>query len=337
MLTRAMAKKKQLSLSDHTWFMREVLDPGTPVASVTCAEGCILVGGASVFRVGPGSWDVQYRGLPEGTEMPISIAMEPRPPYRVAVGPESGDVIIFTDTTTSSSVTGHTFTAQRGSKQAMELSWVVNDGQSSLFARTDDGGLYRMQTGGWDTVEMPPVRAIAHDGQGGFAALTVVDGAPKAYLSYNGAATFAYRSLGVEVEAEPDAHATLALANGAVALAVGDSGPMISRGSGTVTTRHPALGRAYALAFQDADPQGWLYVALQRSATEPAAVWILAADGSSIKVMDFLADDGEPLELGPIAWDSARKALVVSSRGGLIAMGPEGPKRSRAKKKPVTQ
>ena len=54
--------------------------------------------------------------------------------------------------------------------------------------------------------------------------------------------------------------------------------------------------------------------------------------------MDFLADDGEPLDLGPIAWDSARKALVVSSRGGLIAMGPEGLKRPRAKsKKPLTQ
>jgi hypothetical protein len=336
MLAVAMAKKKQPRLSEYTWFMREVLDPGTPVASVTCAEGCILVGGARVFRVGPGTWDVQYRGLPAGTEMPISIAMEPRPPFRVAVGPESGDVIIFTDTTTSSSVTGHTFTAQRGAKQAMELAWVVNEGQSSLFARTDDGGLYRMQTEGWDTLEMPPVRAIARDSHGGFAALTVVDGEPKAYLSYDGAATFAYRSLGVEVEAEPDAHAALALANGAVAVAVGDSGPMVSRGSGAVTTRHAGLGRAYALAFQGGDPDGWLFVALQRSKAEPAAVWILDADGSSIKVMDFLADDDEPLELGPIAWDSARKALVVSSRGGLIAMGPEAPKRPRAKK-PLTQ
>ncbi len=336
MLAPAMAKKKQPLLSEYTWFMREVLEPGTPVASVTCAEGCILVGGARVFRVGKGTWDVQYRGLPAGTEMPISIAMEPRPPFRVAVGPESGDVIIFTDTTTSSSITGHTFTAQRGSKQALELAWVVNDGQSSLFARTDDGGLYRMQAEGWDSVEMPPVRAIAHDERGGFAALTVVDGEPKVYISYDGATTFAYRSLGVEVEAEPNAPAALALASGAVAVAVGDSGPMVSRGGGAPTTRHPALGRAYALAFQGADPEGWLYVALQRSAAEPAAVWILAADGSSIKMVDLLADDGAPLDLGPIAWDSARHALVVSSRGGLIAMGPEGKKRPRVKR-PLTQ
>ncbi len=52
---------------------------------------------------------------------------------------------------------------------------------------------------------------------------------------------------------------------------------------------------------------------------------LLGADGSVVKVMDFLANDDAPLELGPIAWDSSRRALMVSSRGGLIAMGPEAP------------
>ena len=120
---------------------------------------------------------VQYRDLPEGTERPISLAIEPRSPFRIALGPEGGDVVVFTDTTTANSIIGHTLSEVRGEKQAVQLAWVVNDGQSSLFARSDDGQLYRMQTEGWDTLEMPPIRAIAHDETGGFAALTVVDGA----------------------------------------------------------------------------------------------------------------------------------------------------------------
>jgi hypothetical protein len=330
----ANKKKKLPSLSDLTWFMREVLDPGTPVASVACAGGCVMVGGMRLFRVAPGGWGVQHRALPEGTEMPLSVAMEPRPPFRVAVGPESGDVVIFTDTTTANSIMGHSFTAQRGSKQALELSWVVNDGQSSLFARTDDGGLYRMQAEGWDTVDMPPVRAIAQDEQGGFAALTFVDGDPKVYISYDGGDSFQFRSLGVELELEPDAPASLSLASSAVAVAIGDSGPMVSRGPDAPTTRHPGLERAYALAFQGLDPGGWIYVALRRTETEAAAVWLLDAAGNKLKVMDFLAEDHQPLDLGPIAWDSARSALMVSSRGGIIAMGPElsKPKRARTQK-----
>ena len=121
----------------------------------------------------------------------------------------------------------------------MALAWVVNDEQSSLFARTDDGGLYRMQAEGWDHVEMPPVHAIAHDESGGFAALTVVDGEPKAYITQgDGGDHFHFRSFGVVVEAAPDAPASLTLAGMAVAAIVGDSGPLVSRGVDQPTTRH---------------------------------------------------------------------------------------------------
>jgi hypothetical protein len=328
------SKKKKPHAAGLTWSLREVLDPGTPVASVACARGCIIIGSQHLYRVAPGGWDVQYRGLPEGTEMPLSVAMEPRPPFRVAVGPPDGDVVIFTDTTNGNSIMGHSFNAQRGSKQAMELAWVVNDEQSSLFARTDDGGLYRMQAEGWDHVEMPPVHAIAHDEAGGFAALTVVDGEPKAYITQDGGEHFHFRSFGVEVEAEPDAPASLALAGTAVAAVVGDSGPMVSRAMNEPTTRHTDLGRAYAVSFQGPAPDAWVYVGVQRLAGDPAAVWLLDTAGNKLKVMDFRADDEHPLDLGPLAWDSARGSLMVSSRGGLIALGPESekPKRPRARK-----
>ena len=307
----------------HTWFMREVLEPGTPVASVACAEGCIMVGGTQVFRVGPGSWEVQHRGLPEGAELPLSIAMEPRSPFRIAVGPASGDVIVFTDTVTGSSITGHAFTAQEGSKQALELAWVVHEEQSTLFARTDDRELYRMETEGWLRIDLPPVHAIAHDEPGGFAALTVVDGVPRLHATADGGATWQVRALGIEVEAVPDAPASLAISGPAAAVVIGDSGPLVSRHPGAPATRHAGLSRAYALAFQGSEPEGWIYVALRRTDAEPAAVALLGADGTVIKVMDFLATDQGPLELGPIAWDSSRQALMVSSRGGLLAMGPE--------------
>ncbi len=323
----------------RSWFMREVLAPGTPVASVACAEGCIMAGGAQVFRVGPGSWDVQHRGLPEGAELPLSIAMEPRPPFRLAVGPESGDVILFTDTVTSSSITGHAFIAE-GAKQALELAWVAYEDRSSLFARTDDRELYRMGTLGWERVDLPPVHAIARDEAGGFAALTVVEGVPRIHATSDAGATWHVRALGVEVEAAPDAPASMAIAGPAVAVVIGDSGPLVSRRPGELATRHADLPRAYALAFgaNDGGPaDDFIYVALRRTDAEPAAVALLGADGSVFKVMDFLADDHGPLELGPIAWDSSRRALMVSSRGGLIAMGPDpaGDERARPEADPV--
>jgi hypothetical protein len=333
-----MAKKKP-KLAELTWTMREVLDPGTPVGAVACVLGRVIMGGASLYRVVPGSWEVQFRALPEAVGWPLAIAMEPRPPYRVAVGPDTGDVVVFTDTTNATSIMGHPFTEQRGSKQAAELAWVEHEGQSSLFARTDDRMLYRMQAEGWDTLEVPPVHAIAQDDAGGFAALTVVDGNPKVYLTYDGGISWHLRPLGVDVEAAPDAPAALALAGTSVAAVVGDSGPMVSRAAGEPTTRHEGLERAYALAFQGMAPDAWLYVGVQRAGEAPASVWILADDGRSLKVMDFLADDHEPLDLGGIAWDGTRGALMVSSRGGLVAMGLElpKPKRARAKKKPLPQ
>ncbi len=330
-------KKTASSITGLTWSIREVLDPGTPVASVACARGCIIIGSQHLYRVAPGGWDVQYRGLPEGTEMPLSVAMEPRPPFRVAVGPPDGDVVIFTDTTNGNSIMGHSFSAQRGSKQAMELAWVVNDEQSSLFARTDDRQLHRMQAEGWDTLDVPPVHAIAQDDAGGFAALTVVDGNPKVYITHDGGDHFTFRSFGVEVEAEPDAPASLALAGTSVAAVVGDSGPIVSRAMDQPTTRHVELGRAYAVSFQGAAPGAWIYVGVQRRGKDPAAVWLLDTEGNTLKVMDFLADDEAPLDLGAMAWDGARSSLLVSSRGGLIAVGPElaKPKRSRARKRVV--
>jgi hypothetical protein len=330
-----MAKKKP-TLPDTTWFIREVLEPGTPVGAVTCALGRIIAAGPSLYRIVPGTWDVQYRGFPKEAGWPVTVAMEPRPPYRVAVGSDVGDVIIFTDTSNATSITGHPFTDQRGAKQAAELAWVVHDGESTLFARADDGMLYRMQAEGWDALDMPPVHAIARDEEGGFGALTVVDGRPKAHLTYDGGASWVLRPLGVEIEAEPSAPAFLAMAGPAIAVVVGDSGPLVSRGPDVPTACYPGFARARSVAFQGAEPEGWLYVGLHRTAEEPAAVVLLAEDGSSIKVMDFRADDHAPLDIGPIAWDPTRRALMVSSRGGLLAIGPERPKRPRVKK-PVTQ
>src|SRR5262245_35886684 len=75
------------------WSVREILAPGTVVTSLACGNGAVVIGGAHLYRVPPGGWGVQYRGVPEGTELPVSIAVEPRSPFRIAVGPESGDVV----------------------------------------------------------------------------------------------------------------------------------------------------------------------------------------------------------------------------------------------------
>jgi hypothetical protein len=159
------------------------------------------------------------------------------------------------------------------------------------------------------------------------------------YLTYDGGETWHLRPLGIELEVEPGAPAYLALAGTTVAAVIGDAGPLVSRAPDQPTLRYAGLERAYALAFQGADPKAWLYLALRRTDTEPAAIALLAEDGGVLKVMDFLADDEAPLDLGPIAWDSSRGALMVGSRGGLLAMGPELPKPGRAKKakKPVVQ
>jgi hypothetical protein len=335
-MAKPRAKKSASGLEALRWSTREVVEPGTPVGPVTCSAGCIVFAGASLYRIPPKTWTVQYRGLPETTDLPLSIAMEPRPPFRVAVGPETGDVVIFTDTSTSSSIMVHGFSEQRGAKQAAQLAWVEHEGQSSLFARTLDGGLFRMQAEGFDELEVPPVRAIAQDDEGTFAALTVVDGNPKVIVSPDGGDSWFLRPLGVEVEAEPDAPAYLALAGTALAVVVGDSGPFVSRAPGKRTERHAGhdgLSRAYAMAFAGSDPGVPLYVALRRTEAEPAAVSLMAPDGSVLRVMDFVCDDMEPLELGAITWDSARRSLLVVSRGGLLAVSPEAPRPKRVRKK----
>jgi hypothetical protein len=336
-----MAKKKTApKLAELTWFIREVVDPGTPVGAVACVLGRIMIGSEGIYRVVPGSWDVQFRKLPDGVGFPLSIALEPRPPFRLAVGVEGGDVLIFTDTANATSITGHPFTEVRGSKHAEELAWVVNDGESTLFARTDDDGLYGMKTEGFARLDVPPVRAIACDDDGGFGALCVVEGQPRVFTTYDGGTVWQFRSLELPVAADPSAPAALALAGESLALAIGDSGIVIDRGEDTPTQRVPGFERAYALAFQGSQEDAWLYVGVQRKDEDPAAVWLLDDSGGMTKVMDFLCEDREPLDLGPLAWDPTRGALMVASRAGLLALGPEAPKKKRApraKKKPVLQ
>src|SRR5262249_42665758 len=157
-------------------------------------------------------------------------------------------------------------------KQAVELAWVEHEGQSSLFARTHDGGLFRMQAEGFDELEVPPVRAIAQDADGGFGALPVVDRNPKVIASPHGGDSGVLRPLGGEVEAEPDAPAHMAMAGTAVAVVVGDSGPLVSRAPGRRTERHAGhdeLGRAHAVAFGGKGSDAPLYVALRRTDDAP--------------------------------------------------------------------
>jgi hypothetical protein len=333
-----MPRKKKVALAGLTWSIREALDPGTRVTALACGGGSVVASGERLFRVRPGGWDVQLRALPPGTERPLSLAIEPRPPFRIALGPPAGDVVMFTDTREGSSVFGHGFTAIRGEKRAVELSWIVHEGASSLFARTDDGGLYRMQTEGWDTLELPPIRAIAHDDAGGFAALTVVDGEPKVYVTRDAGDHFHFRSLGMQIEAEPDAPAALALSGFAVAVCVGDSGPIVSRGVRAQTEHHAGLPRTYALAFDGSEPDPRVYVATQRDGEEAAALWLVDAAGDRVRVMELRAEDNTPLDLGPVAWDAARGSVLLSSRAGLLAVAPDATKVRRATKtKPLTQ
>ena len=319
------------------WTMREVLPPGTPTFAVACPMGFVLIGGVGIFRVPPRSWDPQHRAVPDEMGPIHAIAMEPRPPFRVAMAPEAGDVIMFTDTPTGTSLMGVGFTAQRGGKRAMQLAWVEHEGQSWLFARTDDGGFYRMDTEGWGKCDLPPVHAIAQDQDGGVAALMIVDNRPIVHVSRDGGDKWIWRKLDVEVEAEPDAPACLALAGEAVALAVGDSGPLLSWGPKAATVRVPGLTRTCALAFTGSKRGSWIYAAQQRAGDEPANISLISGKDDVLRVFTLLCEDNDPLDLGPIAWDPARKALLIGARSGLLAMDPDRPKRAPAKRKPLVQ
>lgn len=326
--------KPKRSPGELTWSLREVLEVGTPVGAVACQRDRVVIGGDVVFRLVAGKWLVQHRPLPDEVGRVLSIAIEPRPPYRIAVGPDTGDVVVFTDTTNATSTMGHTFTGRRGAKLAQELAWVRCGDQSSLFARTDDDFLYRMQSESWEIVELPPVRAIAQDEEGAFAALLVVDGKPSVFITYDGGESWHVRKLGVEVEAEPSAPAFLAIAGTAVAVVVGDSGVLLNRAPHTTTARPLGLDRARALAFAGPSSEAGLYIALGLKGEEPTGISLLGNDGSLLRVMDFFADDDEPYDMGRIAWDTSREALLMVSRAGLTALSPEKPKRSRAKKDP---
>jgi hypothetical protein len=261
--------------------------------------------------------------------------MEPRTPHRIAVAPDSGDVVIFTDTVTGHSISGHPFTDTPGALRAKQLCWVVNDGMSSLFALAEDGRLFRMQTEGWGELDLPPVRAIASDDTGGFAALTVVDGEPKVYVSQEGGTHYQLRPLGLRVEVEPDAPASLALAGEAVAAVVGDAGPLVSRAWGQKIWHHACMDRAQTLAFEGSASNARLYTSLRHTEDDPAAIWYLPDDAAPQRVMDFLCEDMEPLDIGPLVWDPARRALMISSRAGLLAMEALKPRAKRAKKPKV--
>ncbi|MGH7297006.1 MAG: hypothetical protein ACRELB_18860, partial [Polyangiaceae bacterium] len=158
---------------EDCWVGGFVLD-GSPVHDVRAAGGLVVTGGKGLSMVRPGAQNLLSRGLPSGIVV-RAVAVEPWAPRRFAIAAR-GRLTVFEGHAPDEPSLELKF--DDSTFEATHLAWTRNDGRSMIYYVGRDGEVGRLwvNEGTLDSLDTPPVDAIASDGTGVMAMLSMGGG-----------------------------------------------------------------------------------------------------------------------------------------------------------------
>jgi hypothetical protein len=310
----------------EAWDLRVAFPKTTPIFSVSAHAGRVFVGGSKLYHLAAGDQGWQHRDPPDPIGMVWNVALEPRPPYRAALASEDGVAIMLGKR--GGDRVAHIRPADED-WTVTNLAWGLVGGKSALWVLWSSGVVMRAfpDQGVDDSPGLPPMAALAGDGEGGVALFCLDEW--RAYASRDGE-RFTLRSIDFPkdwYDALPDQieePCHIAVAGSAVALSIGWYGAFVTRDLAEKPFDKPeALAHAGALAFEGSSPDAALFGATCTEAF--CSIVRVDAAGNAVRVGDIMNESGPVVPLDEIAWDASRRRLfgVHRQAGLLVATAPQ--------------
>ena len=302
------------------WDMGPAFDKTGPIFSVSAHAGRVLVGGAGLHRLRAGDQSWQQRELPPRISLVWNAAQEPWAPWRQAVASEEG-VAIFLGKEGDGRI-AHIRPAARDAT-VTNLAWGRVGQRSALLVLWDNGEVIRLypEKGEQDALELPPMAALAGDGNGSVAMLAweeltvyVTDGSQRAQFRRIEFPKDWYDALPETI----DSPFHLAVAGKAVALSVGWEGAFLTRDLESMPfVKCEPLSLAGALCFDGSSPDAALFGSVNTESS--TSIVRVDASGHAVRLGDLLPERGRALPFDQIAWDASRRRVyAVHRQAGLV-------------------
>ncbi|HEY8091264.1 MAG TPA: hypothetical protein VIF09_25550, partial [Polyangiaceae bacterium] len=304
------------------------------VRSVEARGGLVLAGGANLYMIRPGATTIGMCPPPEELGPVHVVAVEPRGARRYATA--CGEVFaVFVGLGKDEQILQIDSQITRPGSRFTHLAWGGATGPCALWARRDDGRLFRIKPdiSGALAVPVGPVDALASDDAGGIALVSLVEGAQRVFVTRDGR-EMNYRS--IEPEIRPGASVEIAVAGMAAALVVDRRYVLLSRRPDEPFARVQALELVEdppftlgPIAFQGTSSDAALFCA-QRESTGTRVVRVAASGEAMSTFVMFQRDDSAPPEVGALSWDATRQTLWgVGPDAGLFMSTAPGAKGRR--------
>jgi hypothetical protein len=303
-----------------TWSPTFWKTPSQYVGALSSGGGRIVAGGEQLYLLRAGNQNLAVRDLGADMGPILAVAVEPRPPWRIAVAHELGGVHILV---------GDAWIKIRRAKPAdttlaTHVAWGTNP--TALCVRWEDGEFARFSGNRLQTLDsfesLDPVDGLAADDRG-VVALVRLEGPTPIAGTLRGN-KFDFRLLPIECDEPRDVH--VAVAGDAIAVALDDSGAWLSRSQDEAFAACAPLATACTIAFEGTATDAALFGAVTFSSTRSFVR--VDASGAAVRVADIEAEGSdEPANVSALAWDASRKTLwAASTTVGLIAIKAPGAK-----------
>jgi hypothetical protein len=315
---------------EDCWIGGFVLDPSRPVHDVCAAGGLVVTGGTGLAMMRPGAQNVLSRDLPPGIVV-RSVAVEPWTPRRFAIAAR-GRLTVFEGQAPDAPSIEVKF--DDPTFEATHLAWTQQDGRSAIYCRGGDGAVGRLwlDDGTLETIDAPPMDAIASDARGGMAMLSMGGGdadAADVWTSRDGK-LWETRTLTFILDATPREHARvhLAVCGEAIAYSVGSPdgawGTLVSWDSRQDTFDLCEVVSGGPVAFQSES-------SLFATYNDDCGASILRVPrGRPVERIAQIGGEEDDLAVAPrieaLAWDESRRALWAASHAGLLRSSEPGGK-----------
>jgi hypothetical protein len=308
----------------NTWSPLFWKTPSTYLQTLSCRSGRVVAGGEDIYLLRPGQQSLHV--IPYGREMGeiYAVAVEPRPPWRIAIAHELGGVRVVTDGDVHAEIRRN---APDGDIVATHLAWGANP--NALYVRWDDGEFVRCRGDDLQTYEgfnqSDPIDALAADDRGVVALVAAVQSLNPYAGTFREGEAFELRELLMDVNASPFS-VQVAVAGDSIAVTLDSLGAYVSRSPREPLARCASLENACAVAFEDASTGAPLYAAVSLSSTR--SLVRVEASGATVRVVDIEAEGSqEPADVSALAWDASRRTLWAASKAvGLVACTAPGAK-----------
>lgn len=326
-----MSSPRLPTRTGDAWECTFLFESARDVRTVSARGGLVIAGGQEMHLLRPGAQNMASRAPPLDIGPIFVAAAEQRAPHRYAVASEEL-VAVFYRTKDGDQIMR--MRCPPSGPTATHLAWSNAEGASTLYIRWDDGVVARLNQdmSGAETIELPPIDAIAADHAGVLAMASFSEPTPRVYVGSDGE-HFAFRPLPEDFSVEPHQHVYLAVADMAVAFTIEDGGAFLSRSPDDEFMMVEQLATAGPIEFEGTSTDAALIGAILSSGI--ASIIRVDREGAAVRIADFGSDGGPPPEIIELAWDASRHMVWgASPQMGLVTC--TAPSAKRGKKAPLS-